>query len=267
MIISLLMKKVMKKKSKTSTPRRTVKKSSKKNNFVYTIKNNKLLQVGIAVVALLLVAILISNIVDPTGNVITGNAFVDVNKNGCDDVTHLTAANVACDDTKKSTVSGKDVLNGEMPPEVLALVTWLTGDDGTHWKDLIISVLVLLIIFAGLYDILTLLSIFPSPWVHIVLAAAISVIAALADGVSGITVWMLKIMGPATTLAIIIEIAVCIGLFILLSIGNNWAARFALKRKMQVRALQSAEGADKAATAIENLAKMEKAFVKANKVK
>ncbi len=182
-------------KKKVSSSRR------KKKFFLF---NNKVAPIVIiAVVALLVLAILLS-LFGPTGNV---------------------AGNVS----SGSNASANPV-NNPAPTIVINLTRWL--NIGTSWKDIIIGFIVLAIIFAMLFDILTLTSIF-SGWVAGIIAGGLAVIAALTDIIRNITIWFATVFAGLGVAAGFIEIGIALVIFVGLAFGSSRIAIWAAKRRAQ----------------------------------
>ncbi len=133
---------------------------------------------------------------------------------------------------------------------------------GDSVTDIIVSIIMTLIIFAGLYDIIELVGIFQLQWVKYILAGGISLIGVLFGIPIKLTSWAAGALATFGAAAIFIEIGVVIALFIALSFGGSWAAKFAAKRKAQVAYIKATESAGSAAAAIHGLKEIEKEFKK-----
>jgi len=249
------------KKSKASVPKRSIKnkntkainKNTNRNNLVSIIKENRLLQIAIIISVLLLLAILVASMGNPTGNAITG---YNTDENQVKGEKEIIIENLLDNPVSPNFNKISSSFFGTTPKDDLSL--------GNTYKDLIIAFLVLLILFAGLYDLLTFLSSGLSEWVHILIAAAISIISALSGVVTFIVVWAVQFAGKLATWGIIIEIIICIIIFVLLSFGNTWAAKLAIKRNGFIAAVKSAKGANAIENAILALNHVNDAFLLAN---
>ena len=127
---------------------------------------------------------------------------------------------------------------------------------GEKTSDIIVSIIVTLIIFAGLYDILELLSIFQLPWVKYVIAGGITIIGVIYKLPIYITSWGASIVVSLGAIGIILEILVVIVIFIGLIFGGNWAGKFAAKREAQIgkiKALKRAGRINAGATVLEGV--------------
>jgi hypothetical protein len=133
---------------------------------------------------------------------------------------------------------------------------------GSFWKEIIISLIVLLIIGAGIYNILELTSLFDIVWVKIIIAAGLGIISALTGWVSSFSVWALELAAAMGTIGIVLEIIIAIAIFIGLIFGSNWVARFAAKRKGQVAEIKAIKSSDEASAAITGLRRLQRNFEK-----
>lgn len=102
---------------------------------------------------------------------------------------------------------------------------------GETWQQVIIGLIIIAIIFAGLYDILELTSIFENRWVKFVIAAGLGIIAAITGLVRLFASWAFSIVAGLGTVGIVLEILIAIIIFIGLSFGSAWAAQFAARRR------------------------------------
>jgi hypothetical protein len=106
------------------------------------------------------------------------------------------------------------------------------------WRQIILGILILIVIFAALYDILQLISIFQSRWVMMLIAFALALAAALTNIIHKIAVWMATVAAGLGAAAIFIEIVICLVIFVGLSFGSTWIAKWAAKRKGNVEEIQ-----------------------------
>jgi hypothetical protein len=128
------------------------------------------------------------------------------------------------------------------------------------WREIVLGFLILLIIFAAMYDILQLVSIFQSRWVILLIAFAIALAAALTNFVHKIAVWFATIAAGLGTVAIFIEIIVCIVIFIGLSLGSTSIAKWAAKRKAQIETIKAMHGAGETKAAIRGMREIQEEF-------
>lgn len=151
------------------------------------------------------------------------------------------------------------ILDEQITSTFMQWVTDILGLGGTL-KEVIIGFIILAIIFAGIYDILELTSIFDSRWVKIVISLGLGIITALTGIINRFSIFMLSFAAGLGTVGIVIEIVVAIVIFIGLSFGSNWAAKFAAKRKGQKEHIKAIKGADEAGAAIAGLKQLQKDF-------
>jgi hypothetical protein len=102
---------------------------------------------------------------------------------------------------------------------------------GDTWKDLIIVIIVFVIILAGMYDILMLVSIFDDKWVIWVMSIGLAIVAALTGLVRGITIFLIQVAAGFGAIGIFLEIIISIFIFILLSFGSKWVAQWSANRQ------------------------------------
>jgi hypothetical protein len=142
------------------------------------------------------------------------------------------------------------------PPSGISDIANAFLNVGNTWKDIIISVIVLLIIFVGIYDILELTTIFSNWWVILIISAGLSIIAALTNIVRNITYWLLSFAAGLGALGIVIEIVISIIIFVGLSIGSPVIARWAARRKaqaVQIRAIKKGSEVSGAITGLKEI--------------
>jgi hypothetical protein len=136
-------------------------------------------------------------------------------------------------------------------------VEWL--GIGNTWKELIVYVITLLIIFVMLFDILSLVSIF-SQWVSGVIAGGMAIVAALIGFIRIITTWFITIGATMGVAAGFLEIGVAIVIFVGLIFGSSRIALFAAKRKAQREIIAGIKGASEAEGAITGLRRIQRRF-------
>ena len=143
--------------------------------------------------------------------------------------------------------------------EVIILIKDKFGDTAT---DIIISVIVTLIIFAALYDILELISIFQLKWVKLIITGGLTLIALMYNLTTTITKTAAEIAGGLGAIGIMVEITIAILIFIGLAFGSNYAAKFAAKRRGQVEEIKAIKAAGQTKSAIEGLRTIQEEFRK-----
>ncbi len=131
---------------------------------------------------------------------------------------------------------------------------------GGSWKEVILGVIVMAIIFAGMYDILQLMMFFRTPWVQYTIAAGIGIAVSIIGVVNKIAIFMLSITAALGAIGIFLALIVALIIFIGLTLGSNMIARWAAKRKGQVEEIKAIESADEAAAAITGLRKIQRSF-------
>lgn len=128
------------------------------------------------------------------------------------------------------------------------------------WREILLGFLILLIIFAAMYDMLHLISIFQSKWVILLIAFAIALAAALTNFVHKMAVLLTQILAGLGAAAIFIEIAICIVIFVGLSFGSTWIGKWAAKRKAQTETIKAIHGAGEAKAAIRGMRDIQEEF-------
>ena len=136
-------------------------------------------------------------------------------------------------------------------------LSWL--EIGGSWREIIVYIIVLAIIFVMLLDMLTLVSIF-SNWVSLVIAIGFSIIAALTNVIRQISIWVITIAAGAGIAGGFIEIIISIVIFVGLAFGSSKIAIFAAKRKAQREEIKAIKGAGKAGAAISGLKMIQEKF-------
>jgi len=105
------------------------------------------------------------------------------------------------------------------------------GFFGDDLHSILISLIVSLIIFAGIYDILELISILENKWVKIVIASGLGLIAVILQWPVKIAAFIMGFGATFGAIGIALEIVMVTMIFIGLVFGGAWAARLAAKRK------------------------------------
>ena len=113
------------------------------------------------------------------------------------------------------------------------------------WQSAVIGLIVMLIIAAGLYDILELVGIFENIAVKLIISIGLGAIAGISGAIAAIIVYMANLVSTMGAIGIFLEVGVAIIIFIGLSFGSSAAANFAAKRKA---AKASAKGIELAGT-------------------
>ena len=182
----------------------------------------------ILIIALLALAVLLIFFNNSTGNTITGDATFSIN---------------------------------DSPPQIILTISDFLNL-GTTWKELIISIIVLVIIFAGLFDMLQLTSIFTNNWVLYVIAGGLSIIACLTTVVRAISTFAIQVASGMGAIGIAIEVIIAVVIFIGLSFGSTRIALWAAKRHAQKAMVQTTKAAGDTAAAISGLRRIETEFKK-----
>jgi hypothetical protein len=131
---------------------------------------------------------------------------------------------------------------------------------GDTWNLFIISLIILVIIIAGLYDILTLTSIFQEGKVNLLISIGLSIIFLLTGLVNGITIRMVKFVAGFGAFAIWVEIIAAIVIFIGLSVGSTFISKWAAKKYGNLQIVKAVKGGGEAAAAIKGLRTIQKEF-------
>ncbi len=156
-------------------------------------------------------------------------------------------------------ISGYNVLDQPVSAKFLDATSWL--DMGNTWKDVLVYIVVFAIIFVGLVDMMLLVSIF-SNWVSWVIASGIAIIGALTGVVRQIALWMITIASAVGVIGIGLEIIIMAVIFIGLIFASRPIALFAAKRHALRAQVKEIKGAEKAASAIEGLKRIQEEFSK-----
>lgn len=123
----------------------------------------------------------------------------------------------------------------ENPKWLLSFVNFMGF--GETWSTLIISLAVLVMIFAAAFDILA-FSAFESRWVKYLIAGGIAVVVSVSRGVTLITATLMSIAGGSVAIAVVIAIVMAVVFFL---IGTFFKGR--LKSMKLKQKAQEAEGA------------------------
>ena len=102
---------------------------------------------------------------------------------------------------------------------------------GDTTSEILISLIVALIIIAGFYDVLELISIFDSAWVKTVISIGLGLIAVILKWPVKLTGFIMGIGATFGAIGIALEIIVVTAIFIGLVFGGSWAAKLSAKRR------------------------------------
>jgi len=134
-------------------------------------------------------------------------------------------------------------------------MNWL--NIGNTWKDVIVYIIILGLIFVMLLDILLLTSIF-SEWASFFISVGFSIIAALTNVIRQISIWVITIAAGLGVVAGFIEIIVAIVVFVGLVFASPKIAEFAARRKAQAVKIRSIKSAGEAGGAINFLRRLQR---------
>jgi hypothetical protein len=158
-------------------------------------------------------------------------------------------------------ISGNAITLTTSPPQFILTITDFLNL-GAIWKDILISLIVLVILYAGLYDILELTSIFSNPWVMHIIAGGLALIACLTSLVYTIVTFALQVASSIGAFGIAIEVIMAVVVFIGLSFGSSKIALWAAKRKAQQAMIKTSVAAGDVAAGIRGMRTIEKEFKK-----
>ncbi len=156
-----------------------------------------------------------------------------------------------------STITGHSFLDEPASIKFPNALNWI--QIGNTWREVIVYIIVLAILFVILFDILSLASIF-EPWVSGIIAGGFSIIAALTDIIRQISMWAITIASGAGIAAGFLEIIISIVIFVGLIFGSSRIAIFSAKRKAQREQIKAIKGAGDAGAAITGLKMIQKKF-------
>ena len=163
-----------------------------------------------------------------------------------------------------STITGQvsnNLIDKPVTGNWLNAIQWLGLPEPLTWKELIIYLVTLLIIFVMLFDILSITSIF-SPWASGVIAGGMAIVASLIGFIRIITTWFITIGATMGVAAGFLEIGIAIVIFVGLAFGSSKIALFAAKRKAQKEIVAGIKGAGEAEGAITGLRRIQRRFRK-----
>ena len=155
-------------------------------------------------------------------------------------------------------ISAASFLDDAVPDSITFLTQILQL--GEVWKDFIIGIIILVIMIAALYDILELTSIFESKTVKLLISIGFGIIFAITGLVNSVTIGMVSFAAGFGAFAIWVEIIIALGVFVGLTIGNNFIAKWAAKRKGQKEHIKAISSSSEASAAIEGLRNIQKEF-------
>ncbi len=160
-----------------------------------------------------------------------------------------------------SITGNANAIDNEVTGGWVNAVNWLNLPEPLTWRELIVFIITLAILFAILYDILTLVSLF-SNWVSAVIAVGMSIIGSLIGVVRIISTWFITIGSVVGIAAGFLEIIVSIVIFIGLIFASTPLAKFAAKRKGQKEYIKAIGSSSQAGAAIKGLREIQKEFRK-----
>jgi len=134
-------------------------------------------------------------------------------------------------------------------------MNWL--NIGNTWKDVIVYIIILGLIFVMLLDILLLTSLF-SEWASFFIAVGFSIIGALTNVIRQISIWAITIAAGLGVVAGFIEIIVAIVVFVGLVFASPKIAGFAARRKAQAMKVRAIKSAGEAGGAISFLRRLQR---------
>ena len=159
-----------------------------------------------------------------------------------------------------STVTGKasdNLIEGPVTGGWLNAVKWLNLPEPLSWKELIVFIITLAIMFAIILDILLLVSLF-SGWVCYIIAAGMSIIGSLIGVIRIISTWFITIGATVGIAAGFLEIIVSIVIFIGLIFANPKITEFAERRKASKERAKAIRGSGKVGAAITGLKEIQR---------
>jgi len=205
--------------------------SSKKKNKFFLEEKYPLIALGL--LALFCITLAVFAVGNSGGNVMSGNAVTQITGNGVLDNT---------------------------PSTVVINVADFLNLSANTWKDIVIAVIMLLIVFAGIYDILELTSFFSNKWVIFLIAAGIAIIGALSGIITAMMVFFGQLLAGLGSLAIVAEIGISLFLLIGLSIGSTKIARWAAKRYATKKVVEGIKAGGDVSEAIAGLKQIKEEF-------
>jgi len=146
--------------------------------------------------------------------------------------------------------------NAILDKEITAKVSlWISTflNLGTTYKEFIMGLIVMLIVIAGLYDLLTLTSLFQGKFVKVIIAVGLGVIMALSTLLYQFTLFLLRIAATFGAIGVVIEIIVAIVVFVGISVGSVPLATLAAKRYAAQSAIKAIKGGSNVAGGIKIL--------------
>jgi len=100
-----------------------------------------------------------------------------------------------------------------------------------NWQEIVVGIITFMIIAAGIYDMLQLVSIFDNTYVKLIMAIGIGMIAGIFGLIRMFVMYMGALVATLGAFGIFLEIGITIVIFIGLSFGSMFMAKFAAKRK------------------------------------
>ena len=156
--------------------------------------------------------------------------------------------------------AGKAITEPTWVVSIAKFMGFINADNNVTWAVIIASIAVLAMIFAATYDILAFTA-FESKWVKMVIAGAIALVVAVADGITYLTAIIMSIAGGSVAIGTTIAIIVAVVFFVISTFlkgrVQNWKHR---KEKEDAK-----RGFMDARNAIEGLKNIEKGASKKEK--
>lgn len=102
---------------------------------------------------------------------------------------------------------------------------------GSDQKTIILGIIIIAIIFAGMFDILTLVPFFTTPWVKYLIAAGISIAAILLEWPAAISYWGLGLAASFGAAGIFLVIILAVVIFVIAAFAGSKVKIMAARRK------------------------------------
>ncbi|MEK6906752.1 MAG: hypothetical protein AABW81_03960 [Nanoarchaeota archaeon] len=120
---------------------------------------------------------------------------------------------------------------------------------GSTWQEIFISLFIVLIIVATLYDILGLTA-FESKPVKILIGVGIAGIASITNAIRGISTWAFAIAGGITSIGVSVVVIMAVLAFVLIHFGVSKLAKSMIRAKGEIDAERDAAKARKGASTL-----------------
>jgi len=250
---------------------------SKNKNVFSKLEKNNFFKWGIIAFSLIIaITLILSAVLNSTGNVITGRATLQE----CEAREQILCPDNTCADYPTQCPSTTQTNTGDKTVQTVEKINdWIehplsnlgksikgfldgVGNQKTtlpdDWKNLVVMLLIFIMVFVSIYDILTLLSIFDKDWVIWTITICLSLIIALTGLINSTAFAAFKLAAKLGIWATVVEIGVCFILFIGLSFGSTKIAMWAVKRKTFRETIKSANGTREAINAVRSLRDIDK---------